>query len=221
MTIDEILKLSRGRELLELYFTTNDNNLKIGGFNAIDYFGDGSFYILDSPGHAIGHLCGLVRTKSSCAGPDSFIFMGADSCHHGGALRPSEHIPFPDSFLPNPLDASSSIPCPGAVFEALLKRNGRTTDKPFFEIPHFPDGEGFFHDVEESRKTLTKVQKADATDDVFVVLAHDDSLLGIVDFFPKEANAWREKGWGKSARWAFLKYFGKVVQLPGTAHSDT
>ncbi|KAL8883482.1 MAG: hypothetical protein Q9215_008207, partial [Flavoplaca cf. flavocitrina] len=36
-----------GRELRELSF---DLDLTIGGYKALDYFGDGSFYLLDSPG---------------------------------------------------------------------------------------------------------------------------------------------------------------------------
>ena len=36
-----------GRELREIAF---DGELTIGGFKAFDYFGDGSFYLLDSPG---------------------------------------------------------------------------------------------------------------------------------------------------------------------------
>jgi len=57
------------------------SDFKIGKFNAFDYFGDGSFYLLDVPGHAIGHICGLVRTT-----PGSFLLLGADSCHFAGTL---------------------------------------------------------------------------------------------------------------------------------------
>ncbi|KAF3002588.1 hypothetical protein E8E13_008282 [Curvularia kusanoi] len=53
------------RELREISF---DTELKIGQFPAFDYFGDGSFYLLDSPGHAIGHLCGLARTTTDEGG---------------------------------------------------------------------------------------------------------------------------------------------------------
>ncbi len=59
--------------------------LTIGSFSAVDFFGDGSFYLLNSPGHAIGHMSGLARTSTN---PDTFIFMGGDLCHHGGQMRP-------------------------------------------------------------------------------------------------------------------------------------
>ncbi|KAL3422832.1 metallo-beta-lactamase superfamily protein [Phlyctema vagabunda] len=39
-----------GHELVEINF---DSNIKIGQFYAFDYFGDGSFYLLDVPGHAL------------------------------------------------------------------------------------------------------------------------------------------------------------------------
>ena len=37
-----------GRNLREITF--EEGNLKIGKFRAMDYFGDGSFYLLDTPG---------------------------------------------------------------------------------------------------------------------------------------------------------------------------
>ena len=62
-----------GRELISLAF---DTDLHIGRFSAHDLFGDGSFYLLDSPGHCVGHICGLARVT-----PTSFVFMGGDICH--------------------------------------------------------------------------------------------------------------------------------------------
>src|ERR1700733_10332372 len=48
-------------------------SFKIGQFPAFDYFRDGSFYLLHSPGHTVGHICGLARVT-----PETFIFMGGD-----------------------------------------------------------------------------------------------------------------------------------------------
>lgn len=39
-----------GRNLRELDFDQESGGLTIGGFKAIDYFGDGSFYLLATPG---------------------------------------------------------------------------------------------------------------------------------------------------------------------------
>lgn len=41
-----------------------------------DFFGDGSFYLLDAPGHLLGHMMGLARTAQ-----DEYIVMGGDACH--------------------------------------------------------------------------------------------------------------------------------------------
>ncbi|KUI57782.1 N-acyl homoserine lactonase AttM, partial [Cytospora mali] len=87
-----------GRTVREISFAagtgtgTGGGPLRVGRFDAYDYFGDGSFYLLDAPGHATGHMCGLARTT---ADPPSFVFMGADACHHPGVLRPSRYLPLP------------------------------------------------------------------------------------------------------------------------------
>ena len=51
-----------GRELKEISF---DGSTIIGAFQAYDYFGDGSFYLLDVPGHAVGEylIDYLIRLK--------------------------------------------------------------------------------------------------------------------------------------------------------------
>ncbi len=46
-----------------------------------DYFGDGSFLLVDTPGHMPGHLGGLARTAA-----DEWVFMGGDCCHHRSLL---------------------------------------------------------------------------------------------------------------------------------------
>ncbi|KAL9014158.1 MAG: hypothetical protein Q9173_001172, partial [Seirophora scorigena] len=78
-----------GRHLREISF---DSDLRIGGYKAMDYFGDGSFYLLDSPGHALGHMCALARTTAS---PSTFLFLGGDCAHHAGEFRPSASLPLP------------------------------------------------------------------------------------------------------------------------------
>lgn len=192
-----------GRELREIAF---DQGIKIGRFDAFDYFGDGSFYLVDSPGHAIGHICGLARTTTS---PNSFIFMGGDACHHGGEFRPSPYRQIPSSISPNPLDLKSKQPCPGSLFEDLY-RDGDNS-KPFYAIARLPDGKGVAHDVDEAEATIDKIIEADAQDEVLVVMAHDDSLLPVLDFFPKYANDFKQKGWAEEGRWLFLKDFAKAI----------
>jgi glyoxylase-like metal-dependent hydrolase (beta-lactamase superfamily II) len=98
-----------GRQVFEVPFS---DNLKIGQFQAHDYFGDGSFYILNVPGHAIGHISGLVRTT-----PGTFVFLGGDVCHITGTLRPTQYIPMPDQ-IPDEtaLDRCIPRPCPCSAF---------------------------------------------------------------------------------------------------------
>ena len=64
----------KGRNVIEAPF-----DMKIGRFEAWDYFGDGSIYVLNVPGHAVGHISALVRTT-----PETAIFMGGDVCHFTG-----------------------------------------------------------------------------------------------------------------------------------------
>ena len=54
---------------------------------AYDYFEDGSFLILDAPGHMVGHLAGLARTAS-----DEWVLMGGDCCHHRAILAGTRQL---------------------------------------------------------------------------------------------------------------------------------
>ncbi|CAM1506336.1 Fc.00g059770.m01.CDS01 [Cosmosporella sp. VM-42] len=83
----------------------------IGPFErAYDYFGDGSFYLLDAPGHMPGHLGALAQT-----GEDEWVFMGGDCCHHRALLvgaRPVSVTVGPNgtpSFHKDPPTAISTI----------------------------------------------------------------------------------------------------------------
>ncbi|KZT68233.1 Metallo-hydrolase/oxidoreductase [Daedalea quercina L-15889] len=52
--------------------------VSVGPFaSALDYYGDGSLYIVDAPGHLPGHLALLARTS-----PDgAWLFVAGDACH--------------------------------------------------------------------------------------------------------------------------------------------
>lgn len=49
--------------------------------SAIDLFSDGSVYILDSPGHMIGHVNLLARVS-----PINWVYLGGDCCHDSRIL---------------------------------------------------------------------------------------------------------------------------------------
>jgi hypothetical protein len=68
------------------------------------------------------------------------------------------------------------------------------------------------HDADEAEATIEKVIEVDARDEVLVVMAHDESLLSVMDFFPEYANDFMQKGWVNEGRWLFLKDFAKAVR---------
>ncbi|KAG2121176.1 beta-lactamase-like protein [Suillus cothurnatus] len=60
------------------FLPLSEFGLPIGPFPlAIDFFGDGSMYVIDAPGHAEGHINILARTSSDGA----WILLGGDSAH--------------------------------------------------------------------------------------------------------------------------------------------
>jgi hypothetical protein len=172
------------------------NTLRIGKFPAFDYFGDGSFYLLDSPGHAIGHLCGLARTTTN---PPTFILMGGDICHYPGIFRPSKYLPVPESISPHPYHAISDVPfCPGSVFDDLQHSRGRKPTDTLYEMC-------FGHDIPLAQQTRDKLQELDCDESIFVIIAHDAAVRDGVDHFPSSLNAWKERGWGNTLKWAWFR----------------
>lgn len=193
----------RGRFVREIAFEEPEV-IQIGQFRALDFFGDGSVYFLDTPGHTIGHLSLLVRTNT---GPDTFIFLGGDLCHHLGEIRPSPHQPLPDEIPHHPIAKYRPAPCPGSAFVQLQVKRSRTRDQSFFDL-------NMGHDIPEATKTVHKSQEFDCDDNVFFISAHDPDLDGIIEQFPASlANDWKRKGWGEKSHWAFLKDFEGYVTL--------
>ncbi|KAF9468590.1 Metallo-hydrolase/oxidoreductase [Collybia nuda] len=69
----EILPISRTKFLEPTGWSS------LGPFpRALDFHGDGSLYIVDSPGHIAGHITILARTSSD----GSWIYLAGDSVHH-------------------------------------------------------------------------------------------------------------------------------------------
>ena len=67
------------------------------------------------------------------------------------------------------------------------------------------------HNPREARETIQKVMEADADGKVLVVMAHDDSLLPVLDFFPGYLDGFINKGWVEEVRWGFLRDFRGAV----------
>jgi len=105
----------------------------LGRCNAVDCFGDGSFYLLDTPGHAVGHMCGLCRTTTGPGEEPTFMFLGGDCAHHGGEIRPTAYLPLPDSIEPSPIPHIHKGVCPGALFSEIhrLRPGEGASTQPF------------------------------------------------------------------------------------------
>ncbi|KAF9043807.1 hypothetical protein BDZ89DRAFT_1109260 [Hymenopellis radicata] len=162
----------KDRKVTEL----KDFPLNIGGYDALDYFSDGSLYILDSPGHCLGHMSALVRVT-----PTTYVLLGGDSCHHPGHIRPNALCVCPGHHLP-------LVP--------IAK-----PDEPPLTLPK---GDSAYRDWDVSSQTLGKLQGLDADPNVLVLLAHDSTLPGVIDEFPKDVNEWQRLGWKEKLKWAFF-----------------
>ena len=199
------MSIYSGRNLREITFE-GPGSLKIGKFSAFDYFGDGSFFLLDTPGHAVGHLCGLARTTTS---PDTFILLGGDVCHYPGILRPSKHLPVPPEITPHPCCPDSNTAfCPGAAFDELQASRGREPTDTLFDLC-------FGLDVALATKTVSELQEIDCDENVFVIIAHDSTVRDAVPHFPNSLNTWKEKGWGAKTRWGFFRDLEEYWKLKG------
>jgi len=193
----------QGRRLVEVDFANDVRKTKVGRYRAIDYFEDGSFYLLQTSGHTVDHMCGFARTKLGGDGEeDEFILMGGDIAHHGGEFKPTKYGPIPDRVEPDPRRKPwSGGYCPGELFARsnIAHEGDEKWTKPFFQPhPDFPDN------LEEAEASLSELEEFDSHDNIFPICAHDGSLLGVLDTFPKTANDWREKGWKKEAHFRFL-----------------
>ncbi|KAF7300599.1 Metallo-beta-lactamase superfamily protein [Mycena chlorophos] len=179
-----------GRKVVKIDFDAS--MLKIGGFRAHDYFWRWQY-------HQAGHICGLVRVT-----PTTFLLLGGDACHHPGALRPTQaHRKY--------------FPCPGALVEAARKSvsgahfSSGSADAPFDLLtrdkPMLHVHEAKFHaDAQLAQTSVDALTVFDGNPDVFVVLAHDSSLLPLFDNkYPVVLNAWKEMGWKERNLWAFLE----------------
>lgn len=194
-----ILMPHSGRHLNEVNFISPEA-IDIGGFKALDFFGDGSFYLVETPGHTIGHLGGLARTGTE---PDTFIFMGGDLCYDGSQIRPSEHLPIPEEISPHPWKPAVAS-CSGSLLEKLQMKRGRSAREP---IVSMKTG----YNMNLVHQTIHKVQPLDADENVLFIAAHDDSIYEL-DLFPLPANDWKQKGWKEKVRWSFVKKFRHALE---------
>lgn len=159
--------------------------LPFGDCPSYDYFGDGSLVLMSLPGHATGHMAALARVTT---GPDTFVLMAGDTCHHGAQFRPNKHFPLPRSSKPSDEIHADSM--------SVDARAGR--DKPFCDPALYVNEE----DALRSRDLLSDF---DACSNVLVVLAHDTIMRGRMPFFPNTVNSWAQTELKGETRWSFMR----------------
>ncbi|KAJ7902480.1 hypothetical protein B0H13DRAFT_1717460 [Mycena leptocephala] len=187
-----------GHKLTEINFAVS--NLTFSGLKAIDYFGDGSFYLLNTPGHIKGHISALARVT-----PTSFISLGGDTWHHAGEARPRAQF-------------QKNFPCPAH----LLEESKTSISTDFFWSPRSRDGafdmlsraqqllaisdtvDSFYQDPVTAQVSLEKVATFDADPDIFVIVAHDISLRSSIPLFPAYLNGWKASGLKQQTVWNFI-----------------
>ncbi|KAJ7103710.1 beta-lactamase-like protein [Mycena crocata] len=174
-------------------------NLTFSGLKAFDYFGDGSFYLLNTPGHEAGHMTALARVT-----PTSFIVLGGDSFHHAGQARPRPQF-------------QRNYPCPSH----LLKETKSSISTDYFWSPNSRDGvfdmrsraqqllsvsdvaDSLYRDPVKSEVSLAKIATFDADPDFLVVVAHDQTWFGSLPLFPSSINGWKKSGLKERTVWNF------------------
>ncbi|KAH6682824.1 beta-lactamase-like protein [Halenospora varia] len=182
-----------------------DGSLMIGDFPAFDFFGDGSFYLLDVPGHAVGHIAAIARTTE-----DTFIFMAGDTCHFSGTFRPSSGMNLPEVIPPSvKLDTRFPRPCPSSCFMHVHPNPIQASSTPFYQVSQTKGG--WYIDPQTAQASVASLEKFDAQNNILVVIAHDPALLDVNERFPyHNMNDWKKKGWKEKFAWSFLNELSKA-----------
>ncbi|KAH7109887.1 beta-lactamase-like protein [Dendryphion nanum] len=186
-----------GRNVHELDFVDCP---EVAGFPAVDYFKDRSLYILNSPGHALGHISALVRTSES-----TFIFLGGDICHFGGSFRPTPFNPMPSLLSSSEVgrgsNTSASICC--TQFTACHPNQQSARTSPYYKVCTSSDS--WYMNPLVAQCSIDKLKAIDADSQVLALIAHDPGTLEVIPFFPSGTiNDWQKCGWKHQLRWQFL-----------------
>ncbi|KAF8216652.1 beta-lactamase-like protein [Mycena galopus ATCC 62051] len=187
-----------GRQVTKVDFAAA--NLSFSSMKAVDYFGDGSFYLLNTPGHLPGHMSALARVT-----PTSFIALGGDTFHHAGEARPRPQF-------------QTNFPCPAH----LLEESKTSISTDYFWSPNSTEGafdmrsraqqllaisdlpDSFTADPVAAQVSLEKLATFDADPDILVLVAHDISLREALPYFPAYLNDWQASGLKENNVWNFV-----------------
>ncbi|KAJ7062223.1 beta-lactamase-like protein [Mycena amicta] len=195
-----------GRTVTKIDFSKSA--LKFNDLQAVDYFGDGSFYLVNTPGHIAGHLTALARVT---ANPSTFILLAGDTFHHPGEARPRPAF-------------QETFPCPAHLLASV--RSHISTD--YFFSPGSHDGafdlpsrassllaisdtpDSVYADPVLATVSIDKVARWDADEDVLVLASHDMSPSGLdgLPYYPHLLNGWKNAGWKQNTVWNFVDVDG-------------
>ncbi|KAI8615877.1 beta-lactamase-like protein [Chytriomyces sp. MP71] len=142
---------------------------------AHDYFGDGSFWIIDAPGHCKGHIMAMARSTAS-PNPTYILFAG-DAAHSKCLYSPCPEPHHPES--------RSAI---GLYTDGYKCGTGPRCDYSVHE------------DTYAAYKTIAALSRMDSLDNVLVIAAHETGVEGTVDLYPRSANDWKRKGWKEAIK---------------------
>ena len=101
----------KGRQVVELDFS--ESQLKVCRLRAIDWFNNGSFYLLEAPGHTNNHVMALARMAE-----EKFVLFGGDTARE---FRPTPLLPLPESILPSPFESPKSPAPPSSCLCSIFE----------------------------------------------------------------------------------------------------
>ncbi|KAJ7646950.1 beta-lactamase-like protein [Roridomyces roridus] len=186
-----------GHNVTELDFT--HSKLVFSGLTAIDYFRDGSFYLLDTPGHMSGHISALARVT-----PTTFVSLSADTLHHAGQARPrpafQNNFPCP-AHLVHELKSSVSTDYFWSPKSQVGAFDIKSRAQQMLAISDLPDA--FYEFPVPAQVSLEKMATFDADPDFLMVFSHDRSVRGTLPVFPKSLNNWKVSGLKERTVWNF------------------
>ncbi|EJT50368.1 hypothetical protein A1Q1_00346 [Trichosporon asahii var. asahii CBS 2479] len=173
--LDSDLPFGSEREVEELGKDTKW--VRCGSFpEAVDYFGDGSLYILNAYGHMVGHIAALVRTSTD---PDTYMLLAGDSAHVRGLYSCCAGCKHP-SFRAGLYPASAGLSPQEQARGGLL---------------------AIHYDLPAAYLNMARMGRMEEEDNVCVILAHDlewkkilDREQGGEDWEWVEVGDWKKKG---------------------------
>ncbi|KAI7977869.1 hypothetical protein EIK77_009409 [Talaromyces pinophilus] len=133
----------------------------------------------------------------------------------GSEFRPTAQLPLPpqiDSSLFGQLPSQVKDSYSTSLFESIHPKKQKENGPNYTSIPFYEPNPLMNASLPEAKLAIEKLQGFDALVEVFVIVAHDSSLLGILPFFPLELTQWDEADYKVRGRWLFLRDFLKDIQ---------